>query len=78
MELAVEVDENNVVIIFEEAVTEDVAHEEEGEDLIPPMDLSMGMPDYQSTWVAAADAKQKSRVPCSATQLCNITHICLR
>jgi hypothetical protein len=70
-DLAVEVDEDNVVIVPEEAVTEDLAHVQEGEDLTLPMDLNMGRPDYQPTWIVGADAKQKSRAHCSATQPCN-------
>ena len=38
----------------------------------------MGTPDYQPTWIAVAEVKQKNLVPCSATQLCKISHTCLR
>jgi hypothetical protein len=77
-ELAVEVDEDNVIIVPEEAEIDGMPYAEEGEDLTSPMDLNMGRSDYQPTWIAGAEVKQRSLVPCSATQPCDLSHLCLR
>jgi hypothetical protein len=78
LELAVEVDENNVIV---EPVGSDVEQDVLGEEdisLVSVMDLDLGMPDYQPTWVGADDIKQKNVKSCLKAQPCKISNRCLR
>ena len=77
-EMAVEMEEDDVILVSEDADADGVSRTDEGEDLTPPMDLNLGMPDYQPTWIAGAEVKQRGPMPCSLTQPCDLQHLCLR
>ena len=77
-EMAVEMDEDVVILVSEDADVDGVPRTDESKGLTTPIDLNLGMPDYQSTWIAGAEVKQRGPIPCSLTQPSDLQHLCLR
>ena len=72
---AVDVAGEDIVMISDDEVAEGTSHQDEEDQLTPPMDLNVGAPDYKSTWIAGAEVKSKSPVRCTVVQPCTLQHL---
>jgi hypothetical protein len=75
---AVDLSEDDVMIISDTEDAEGVCQQEDEDPMKLPMDLNQGCPDYRTMWIAGAQFKNKSGTLCSAAKLCGQSHLCLR
>jgi hypothetical protein len=74
---AVDVGEEDVVLVSDEEGAEGMPRSEQDEHSTSPIDLNLGMPDYKPTWIAGAEFKNKSSVQCCFAQPCGLSHACI-
>ena len=75
---AVDLSEEDIVLVSDDEDAEGIPYSEDDEQLTLSMDLNLGLPDYKTTWIGGAEFKDKSPVRCSLAQPCGFSHLCLR
>jgi hypothetical protein len=75
---AVDLSEEDIVLVSDDEDAEGIPYSEDDEQLTLSMDLNLGLPDYKTTWIGGAEFKDKSPVRCSFAQPCGFSHLCLR